>query len=567
MSTPLVAAEFPLRGSRLIEASAGTGKTWTIAALYVRLVLGHGGENAYARPLAPAEILVMTFTRAATRELSERVRARLLDAAHCFRDQAPQPGDDFLKTLLEAYPDEQQRLQAAHRLMLAAEAMDECAIFTIDAWCQRMLREHAFDSGSLFDEELVASEDSLFADAARDYWRQQVYPLDGAALETLRDCWKSVRDMQGAMHELCRHAGAFGEAGALPLASVIDAAVRVRNDAAAALKPGWGERVARMREWVAQHRDSLNGTTLHKATVAACFNALEAWAADASAVEPGAGFYNGWKRLTPAHIAGCFKKGHAVIAAPPEFAELEALHEQLSVLEPVAHAIRRHAACRINQRMAEIKRGRRQFGFADMLTRLRDALEGGNGAALAQRIATQYPVALIDEFQDTSPEQYRIFDCLYRIADNRDAFGLFLIGDPKQAIYGFRGADIHSYLAARRATEGRHYLLDTNYRSTQALVATVNRVFLHAEGGQGMSGHPAGAFRFRNGDNNPLPFEPVAAHGRAERLVTAEGEDATAMTIWCAPGSDMRVDDYRTHFAACCAERIVALLGDTRSRL
>jgi exodeoxyribonuclease V beta subunit len=85
MSQLLDAATFPLHGSRLIEASAGTGKTWTIAALYLRLVLGHGGEDGFGRPLLPAEILVMTFTRAATRELSNRVRERLVEAAAWFR--------------------------------------------------------------------------------------------------------------------------------------------------------------------------------------------------------------------------------------------------------------------------------------------------------------------------------------------------------------------------------------------------------------------------------------------------------------------------------------------------
>jgi exodeoxyribonuclease V beta subunit len=181
---PLRALEFPLHGSRLIEASAGTGKTWTIAALYVRLVLGHGGAQGYQRPLLPAEILVMTFTRAATRELSNRVRERLVEAAAYFRAYAAMPlagaRDAYLDEMLQDYPDAAAQQQAAHRLMLAAETMDEAAIFTIDAWCQRMLREHA-DSGSLFDEELVSDEQTLFEDAAHDYWRQHVYPLNAAA--------------------------------------------------------------------------------------------------------------------------------------------------------------------------------------------------------------------------------------------------------------------------------------------------------------------------------------------------------------------------------------------------
>jgi exodeoxyribonuclease V beta subunit len=94
--------------------------------------------------------------------------------------------DPYLEALADSYADEAARLVAAHRLVLAAETMDEAAIFTIDAWCQRMLREHAFDSGSLFDEELVSDERALFEDAANDYWRQHVYPLNGHALKR---CW------------------------------------------------------------------------------------------------------------------------------------------------------------------------------------------------------------------------------------------------------------------------------------------------------------------------------------------------------------------------------------------
>ena len=101
--------DFPLTGSRLIEASAGTGKTFTIAALYVRLVLGHGGDNAFSRPLTPPEILVVTFTDAATKELRDRIRARLSQAATCFLDHPHHVpgGDEFLPCLRVQYSPEQ----------------------------------------------------------------------------------------------------------------------------------------------------------------------------------------------------------------------------------------------------------------------------------------------------------------------------------------------------------------------------------------------------------------------------------------------------------------------------
>src|SRR5665647_598571 len=196
-STPasqvLQAASFDLWGSRLIEASAGTGKTWTIAALYLRLVLGHGGDHGFERPLRPAEILVMTFTRAATRELSDRIRERLLTAAQCFRgEKQVDAGDEFLATLMSAYAQGPERNRAAWALAMAAESMDDASVHTIDAWCQRMLREHAFDSGSLFDEELVADEEAMRMEAAQDYWRQECYPLTPEPLSQILGIWGGV---------------------------------------------------------------------------------------------------------------------------------------------------------------------------------------------------------------------------------------------------------------------------------------------------------------------------------------------------------------------------------------
>ncbi|MFP5475087.1 MAG: UvrD-helicase domain-containing protein [Gammaproteobacteria bacterium] len=151
---PLDPLRFPLHGLRLIEASAGTGKTYTIALLYLRLVLGHGGPgSAFGRPLTPPEILVVTFTEAATQELRERIRARLDEAARVFAGEAEAPAGDALAALLADYAPE-ARPGCAHRLRVAAQWMDESAIATIHGWAWRMLREHAMGSGSLFAQTL-----------------------------------------------------------------------------------------------------------------------------------------------------------------------------------------------------------------------------------------------------------------------------------------------------------------------------------------------------------------------------------------------------------------------------
>ncbi|GIZ53694.1 exodeoxyribonuclease V subunit beta [Noviherbaspirillum aridicola] len=559
MSQDLDPLRFPLHGSRLIEASAGTGKTWTIAALYVRLVLGHGGGDGFCRPLLPSEILVMTFTRAATRELSDRIRQRLVQAARCFRGES-EADDCFLRALLVDYPDTARRSEAAHRLALAAEAMDDAGIFTIDAWCQRMLREHAFDSGSLFNEELVGSEDAVFAEAVRDYWRRHVYALDDGGLRRLQECWPDFHALESTIRPLVERVHLLGDAGEESLAALIRRAWSEQQQAAAALKAGWADRIADMEAWILANRKALDGNKLRNATVEKCMAALRAWAEDEQALQPGPVPDGAWARLTPSGLAQVCKDKSLV--PPAVFAEHEALHAALAEIQPPGPRLMQHAACAIARRIAQIKQRRRQFGFADMLARLRAALEGANRDALRARIVAQYPVALIDEFQDTSPDQYRIFDLLYRVRDNEPRCGLFLIGDPKQAIYGFRGADIHSYLDARRATEGRHYRLGTNFRSTGALVRAVNHVFLHAEGdGDGRPGHPAGAFRFRRGGDNPLPFEPVGAQGRKERLVRG-AVPAPALTMWCNRTDGLNAESYRAHFAALCAEEIVALLSD-----
>lgn len=554
MSSALNPVDFPLHGSRLIEASAGTGKTWTIAALYLRLVLGHGAEAAFAAPLDPSSILVMTFTRAATRELSERIRARLLEAAQCFRGEREADSyDDLLRALRFDFAEGEARERAAYHLSLAASAMDDAAVFTIDAWCQRMLREHAFDSGSLFDEELLADEQSLYQDAVLDFWRREVYPLAGEALDVFLAQWKEPGDLALACRSLVERAERLGEPSTAPLAGLIPDYRKKERAELAALKAGWAQRSDEILGWFEKEKagGQINGRKLQERYLMPWLDALKVWVNDPEALAPD--LKTGWDRLSPEGIAEAWKGDAADL--PGVFAELAALRSALDEREGIKPVLLRHASRSIAERMAQLKQAGHRFGFSDLLTRLRRALEGGNGAALRSRILAQYPVVLIDEFQDTSPEQYRIFDLLYRIADNDKTHGIFLIGDPKQSIYGFRGADIHSYLAARAATEGRHYRLATNFRSSRELVDAVNQIFLLAE----KAG--TGAFRFRAGKTNPLPFEAVAAQGRKDSLLI-RGEAAGGLKLWCQADEPLGSADYLARLAAQCGEQIVSLLND-----
>ncbi|NML18315.1 exodeoxyribonuclease V subunit beta [Azohydromonas caseinilytica] len=548
----------PLWGSRLIEASAGTGKTYTIAALYLRLVLGHGPEDgAFHRPLLPAEILVMTFTRAATRELSDRIRARLIEAAQVFRGEAePQEGDRLLRELLAGYPDGPERTRAAWRLACAAEAMDDAAVHTIDAWCQRMLREHAFDSRNLFDEELLADERRLQEEAVRDYWRQHVYPLDDSALDAVFELWPDV----GALYQdVAALVSRIGPGAAVPPA-LSELCTRVLAEQAqhlARLKDGWAERVQALRDWFTAEQARkvclLDRKKLQPRFYEPWLDKLEAWATTPGQLDPelpDAGRH----RLS---VEGMREAVKPELVLPSHFEAIEQLLEALAALPDLKAQLRQHAAQCIARRLAELKTQAGAYGFADMLVRLDQALhDEAAGQRLRERILAQYPVALVDEFQDTSPLQYRLFDRLYRTADCCRDSALLLIGDPKQSIYAFRGADIHSYLGARRATAGRHYVLGTNHRSTQALVRAVNQLFRQAE----ERAEGAGAFLFRSEFDDPLPFQVVEARGRPERFVCNEGE-VPALSL-CVDVELGNAESHRRRAAERCAEGIVTLLND-----
>jgi exodeoxyribonuclease V beta subunit len=560
-SQVLQPVSFDLWGSRLIEASAGTGKTWTIAALCLRLVLGHGGEHSFGRSLKPSEILVMTFTRAATRELSDRIRERLLVAAQWFRGQEPDDASDpFLDSLIQAYPRGQARDHAAWLLDLAAQSMDDASVHTIDAWCQRMLKEHAFDSGCLFDEELVADEEAMRLQATQDYWRQSCYPLPLEALQQVLAVWSSVDTLVEDMKALLGQ-DIPTEAGLGTLADALDKAIAHRSDTLSQLKDGWVPRATAMQDWLdaqtSVRGNGWDGRKLSPKNYTAWLTTLKDWA-NGTLEGDVPDLKTGWDRFTPAGLLLARKDGAADIELPEMFAEFEQLKAALEQLPSIAEPLRKHAAANVAQRVLALKRQSGSFGFADMLTRLNTALHGVNGPRLRERILAQYPVVMIDEFQDTSPLQYDIFDQIYRTQANDPQSALLLIGDPKQSIYGFRGADIYSYMKARRATIGRHYVLETNFRSTEALVGAVNHWF-----GQADSARSEGAFMYRQADDNPLPFVEVKSHGRKEDLVTSTGVMPAMALV-----HDLEIRNSqasRAVFAARCAEQIVTWLNDAQA--
>ncbi|UTD55723.1 exodeoxyribonuclease V subunit beta [Halomonas sp. MS1] len=558
---PLNPLTLPLHGSRLIEASAGTGKTFTIALLYVRLVLGgqHSEDHsAFVRPLTPPEILVVTFTNAATQELRERIRHRLVEAAGVFR-KAPtsEPSDDPLLLQLREQYAEATWPACARRLELAAEWMDEAAVSTIHSWCYRMLREHAFDSGSLFSLNLENDQRELEQEVVRDYWRTFYYPLYADALGSITRYWKSPDKLHDDVRKLLNESDALGSQRPAP-ADTLSAAEAERSATLGTLKapwPAWLDELVPALEEAAK-RKAFKGQSFNAKSRASWLGTLREWCEsdlERPALTPAA-----WKRLTPDGMAEIWKDG-----APPCPAAWEALADMpaaLNALPEPRNDLLIHAVQWCKVRMEREQERRAEMGPNDLLTHLDRALQGPNKDALAAQILRQFPVALIDEFQDTDPIQYRIFNAVYDVANPRRDAAMLLIGDPKQAIYAFRGADIFTYLQARQDTAGRHVTLGTNFRSSRAMVEAVNHCFHYADQ------HPAGAFLFREeGGENPLPFLSVDAKGRDEQLVH-QGQPLPAMTLWPLTSEEpLSKTAYQTEMAERCASYMVELLAAAQS--
>ncbi|MBR9925980.1 MAG: exodeoxyribonuclease V subunit beta [Gammaproteobacteria bacterium] len=556
---PLNPLTLPLHGSRLIEASAGTGKTFTIALLYVRLVLGgqHSEDHsAFVRPLTPPEILVVTFTNAATQELRERIRHRLVEAANVFRTSDEAGADSLLLELRDQY-DPATWPACARRLELAAEWMDEAAVSTIHSWCYRMLREHAFDSGSLFSLNLENDQRELEQEVVRDYWRTFYYPLDADALGSITRYWKSPDKLHEDVRKLLHESGALGSQRPAP-ADTLSAAEAERSATLSTLKapwPAWLDELVPALEEAAK-RKAFKGQSFNAKSRASWLGALREWCEsdlERPALTPAA-----WKRLTPDGMAEIWKDG-----TPPCPAAWEALADMptaLNALPEPRNDLLIHAVQWCKLRMEREQERRAEMGPNDLLTHLDRALQGPNKDALAAQILRQFPVALIDEFQDTDPIQYRIFNAVYDVANPRRDAAMLLIGDPKQAIYAFRGADIFTYLQARQDTAGRHVTLGTNFRSSRAMVEAVNHCFHYADQ------HPAGAFLFReDGGENPLPFLSVDAKGRDEQLVH-QGQPLPAMTLWPLTSEEpLSKTAYQTEMAERCASYMVELLAAAQS--
>jgi exodeoxyribonuclease V beta subunit len=531
--------DLPLEGRSLVEASAGTGKTWTITLLYLRLLLERG--------FGAREVVVTTFTEAAAQELRERLRARLdwaeaeaqawREGGHSHaRGAGEAPELRWLRDTLALEPlaaDGRPDGTALHRLRLARAELDLAPIGTIHSLCRRVLADHPLESGGAPVPVTVVDAEALREELIDDLWRRwtqgEAEPPAGA-----RDWIASGRD---------------GLRRSLKLLDLPQLELR--------LPPSLQEIAQRMdRGQVPGLRALARREGFFHSVRTPLPRELEALASFIEAGDPAADPGRLDKLLAGAP-ENQFKKGlHAAAHAEPALQFALALAGLLG--NPVRNSRHRALAAahdELLERRSRLLAERDATTFDEMIERVRAATAQAE-RPLATLLARQWRAALVDECQDTDRRQYAIFDALFAPPHPQAGRTLVLIGDPKQAIYGFRGGDIHTYLRAA-GDAGNSLRLSSNQRSSTAFVAALNQFY--AAAGDGLL-HPG------------IQYTAVAAAGRADATPLAIAGKACAQPLvihdWPDDADLPRTAAVRERLAlAACADAIAGLLADAGQRI
>ncbi|MFK7966410.1 MAG: UvrD-helicase domain-containing protein [Burkholderiaceae bacterium] len=490
-----------LDGFHLIEADAGTGKTWTIARLVLRALV--------EKSLRIDQIVVVTFTNAAAAELKERI-ASLLDQ---WSEGVP-PKDDLFGAAWQL-PHGMTAPQVRDIVRLARLQLDDAPIHTIHGLCQRVLTEQAMSLGQWGEIEPGFDDDAALTESLAKWWRREI--VHGPAERS------TLIGRNGLLFS--RLKDLLGKALSLP-----DAEILSLSDTDWTTLPGRLEATVRtvsehllverddLIEWMAES-GSLNKRSYKPEQVEDKIAAVSAWlerfpqAIDQDLDELA------WldpRRMTLVKSGIDKREDFQALTALTVLNDLRVERSRLN--EYLGKQIRQEVSALVEQR----KRAARQMSFNDLLHRTQRALADGEvGQGLASQLTLRFPLALIDEFQDTDPAQWDIFRRLYLapasgLTDDQTR-ALVLVGDPKQAIYSFRNADINTYLAARDAG-ATIYPLGQNQRSGRQLIAAVNTLFDRPD--------PFGL--------SQMVFEPAQASDRAdspERQPPPDGQGALSFVF------------------------------------
>lgn len=531
----LAQTEFPV-GLSVIEASAGTGKTWTISHLVSRFLVDGDINNI-------GELLLVTFTEDAARELGDRTRRQLEILVTCLNYDEPPPPDEPGITALIAriYAlDETERNAAVLRVQLALEESDQLWVTTIHAFCRRVIQAEPFLCGLSSGVELVQADSELRRDAVEDTWRAVIASDAVLASAAAIDQRWSVKEDLSIWNDLTRRPGTRFEPtpsslieSRQTLVSALTAVqahcndlfvIRGIADRSDVRKNKSGEECI---ESIERWHELLIGEALEEPTVA-LFEII-------TKIESASSWFNRRSKAGKA-ASGEVEALPIVVGAKNVRQEIKRL--RWSWMASVCESAK--------TRLDTVLRRTNSLTFDGLIERLHAALcIEGNRGALTRRLAARWRVGLIDESQDTDSRQLEIFRAVFEVAPEPGR--LILVGDPKQAVYGFRGGDLDAYLAARPADERRRWQLSTTFRSAKGLTDALNALFGRD-----------------NAFGDPRLVYPVmsAARGDDELALPADGQ--ARFVAWLVGDEELdwwkKADQRRKRAAECTGTAIVQLL-------
>ncbi len=441
--------ETPLEnGFSVIEASAGTGKTTTISAIVLRLIAEHG--------IPIEKILVTTYTELATAELRGRIREILAEARACGRGAKAKWS--FIEAIVARASD---RKEFERRLEQALQNFDEAPIFTIHGFCARVLADGAFATGALFDTELVTDQSRFLHEVADDFWRAHLYGDDKVLAALLPEELSPARLVE-LLVELANNPALR----VLPPAENQAELKKQTAEAWRALCDCWSKSEAEIRGLFSNIAWAKGDHFKREVVDARLAAAMECIGESGNA----------------RHLLSCVEFfSAATLQAHTRARGITPRHEFFNRCQELSAVTHRFVVSFQSEfcdwarvELCRRKTARQVRSFDDLLTQLEHALRRDH--QLRNDLREQFSVALIDEFQDTDPVQYSILTHIY----GGTSAPVFLIGDPKQAIYGFRGADVFAYLEAAKLAN-RSYTLGKNWRSEAKLVDGVSEIFSRDE--------------------------------------------------------------------------------------
>jgi len=534
----LCAHTMPLYGIHLIEASAGTGKTYNITRLYLRLLL--------ERRLTVEQILVMTFTKDATEELRGRIDASIRDAINNWH-YLIENDQYFIAISQNVNSDE-----ALQILKTALLYLDEAAIFTIHGFCKRVLTQHAFATGMAFNAQMESDCQDLILEACQDWYRYLV-KTDTEQFQLLAEFWSTPEQFLNQFSRAIAHTAPLQT---LSPQTVIDSFKEEVSQAKASL--------VSEQDFIFTHLIDTKKEAERQKRIDE-YQALLAWLDEvlinidhANTAMP-VSFFNGNRFSKSVH-----KEQFKLIFLGVN--TLKKAKEKIAqqIVKAHAYVVVKAGVTSIRAAIVNKKLQQNMLSFDDLISSLARALLTNDGEQsdpqqndLALRLFEQFPVALVDEFQDTDPQQFDILKAIYYAQKQR---ALYLIGDPKQAIYGFRGGDVFAYLNARDGCD-QQWLMDTNWRSSQQMISAYNRLFW----GNALTQQATDVFGYN------IPYNQVKASPNAseEQLLANNDNDLKALQFVHLNPMDPKTGEmstkatlqsFRPKMASWCAQEIDRLL-------